>query len=95
VLHPGELRVIIKLSFVFDTGWFVSTALSAAALADPVCVNARLVDFELLQEAHPVPSIRIDTLRHLVGTATLFLIGSGGVCLRHLPQVRNGILTTA
>lgn len=78
------------------TGASARQAVAAAALVGPAQVVARLVEFTILRQAHPLVSARIAAALHPVGAALLALIGSPASALFALFHgAGNGLLTIA
>jgi MFS family permease len=73
-----------------------AAAIAAAALVGPAQVAARLVEFGLLRNLHPVWSARIAALLHPLGAAGLSLFGPAGAALFALLHGGgNGMITIA
>jgi MFS family permease len=79
-----------------SSGVAPARAIAAAALMGPAQVGARLVEFLLLQRAHPLIAARIAALLHPVGAAVLVLLGApAAAAFAILYGAGNGLLTIA
>lgn len=78
-----------------EFGISIGVAVAAAALVGPAQVGARLAEFVLLRNFHPLIAARIATLLHPVGAALLTLGGmpAAGFALMH--GAGNGMMTIA
>jgi MFS family permease len=71
-------------------------AIAAAALVGPAQVAARLVEFFVLRQVHPLVSARIAALLHPIGAAVFVLIGpAAAVAFTVFYGAGNGLLTIA
>ena len=77
-------------------GASATQAIAASALVGPAQVAARLVEFTIMRNAHPLVSARIAALMHPLGAAILAVIGSPAAALFALLHgAGNGLLTIA
>jgi MFS family permease len=73
-----------------------TAAIAAAALVGPAQVGARIVEFGLLREFHPIFPARIASALHPLGAACIALFGvSGIVAFALLHGAGNGMITIA
>jgi hypothetical protein len=71
-------------------------AIAAAALVGPAQVAARLVEFVLLRNVHPLVSARVAALFHPIGAAILAVIGPAAVVpFTIFYGAGNGLMTIA
>jgi len=71
-------------------------AIAAAAFVGPAQVAARLLEFVILRQIHPLVSARLAAVLHPIGAATLALLGpAGAVPFAILYGAGNGLLTIA
>jgi MFS family permease len=71
-------------------------AIAAAALVGPAQVAARLVEFVLLRNVHPVVSARVAALLHPLGAAIFAVVGPAAVLpFTILYGAGNGLMTIA
>jgi MFS family permease len=71
-------------------------AVAAAALMGPAQVAARVVEFVLMRNVHPLVSARIATALHPLGAAVLAIMGPPGAAIfAALYGAGNGLLTIA
>ncbi|MCH8552479.1 MAG: MFS transporter [Natronospirillum sp.] len=78
-----------------EAGVSLGVAVAAAALVGPAQVGARLAEFVLLRNFHPLIAARLATLLHPLGAALLTLGGmpAAGFALMH--GAGNGMMTIA
>jgi MFS family permease len=77
-------------------GASATQAIAASALVGPAQVAARLVEFTIMRNAHPLVSARIAALMHPLGAVILATIGSPAAALFALLHgAGNGLLTIA
>ena len=87
----AHLPTILELA-----GTSAVSAIAAAALVGPAQVAARLLEFSLLRNLHPVHSARIATLAHPAGSAILLAVGAPvAAAFTLLHGSGNGLLTIA
>jgi MFS family permease len=73
-----------------------TVAIAAAALVGPAQVGARLVEFGVLRQVHPVVSARLATALHPIGAVVLVAIGPAAItAFTILHGAGNGLLTIA
>lgn len=75
----------------------VAVAVAAGALIGPAQVAARIGEWTLLRQFHPLVSARLATVGHPLGMAALLVLGgpAGAYALALLHSAGNGILTIA
>lgn len=79
-----------------EAGASPSEAVAAAALFGPAQVAARLVEFGVLRNTHPLVSARFATLMHPLGACVLGLLGaSAAAAFALLHGAGNGLITIA
>jgi predicted MFS family arabinose efflux permease len=79
-----------------EFGATATGAIAAAALVGPAQVAARVAEFSLLGNLHPLVSTRIATALHPIGAAALMLLGGpGAAAFAILHGAGNGMLTIA
>jgi MFS family permease len=77
-------------------GASTATAIAAGALIGPAQVAARVLEFGLLRQMHPLVSARIAAAAHPVAAASLLLVGGpAAYVFAVLHGAGNGILTIA
>ena len=77
-------------------GATTAQAIAAAALVGPAQVAARLAEFFIMRDAHPLVSARIAACLHPAGAAIFAAIGApGAVLFALLHGAGNGLLTIA
>jgi MFS family permease len=77
-------------------GATTAMAVAAGALIGPAQVAARLVEFTLLRQLHPLVVTRIATLTHPLGAGLLLWLGApGAYAFAFLHGAGNGVLTIA
>lgn len=73
-----------------------TAAIAAAALVGPAQVAARIVEFGLMRNLHPLISARVAAALHPVGAAFLTLLGApGAVAFALFHGAGNGLITIA
>ncbi|MGH7094473.1 MAG: MFS transporter [Stellaceae bacterium] len=73
-----------------------TAAIAAAALVGPAQVAARIVEFSLMRNAHPLISARVAAVLHPVGAGVLVLLGApGAVAFSLFHGAGNGLITIA
>lgn len=73
-----------------------ATAIAAAAMIGPAQVVARLLDFGLMRQFHPIVSARIAASAHPLGAIALVVVGSpAAIPFAILHGAGNGMLTIA
>lgn len=81
---------------LLTAGLTPAMALFAASLVGPAQVAARMVEFSLLRNFHPLISARLATLAHPLGAAAVFVFGPpAAILFTVLHGAGNGILTIA
>jgi predicted MFS family arabinose efflux permease len=79
-----------------ETGASATAAIAAAALVGPAQVAARLVEFGLFRNLHPLFSARVAVGLHPIGAAVLVGVGAPAVpAFAFLHGAGNGLLTIA
>lgn len=77
-------------------GATTAMAVAAGALIGPAQVAARLVEFTLLRQLHPLAVTRLATLTHPLGAGLLLWLGApGAYAFAILHGAGNGVLTIA
>lgn len=77
-------------------GATTAMAVAAGALIGPAQVAARIVEFTLLKQFHPLVSTRLATLTHPIGAMVLLWFGApGAYAFAFLHGAGNGVLTIA
>jgi hypothetical protein len=79
-----------------ETGASATAAIAAAALIGPAQVAARLAEFGLFRNLHPLFSARLAVTMHPLGAAILVAVGAPAVpFFAFLHGAGNGLLTIA
>jgi MFS family permease len=79
-----------------ESGSTLAAAVAAAALVGPAQVAARVLEFWLMRQVHPIVSARIATLAHPVGAAGLIAVGSPAASFFTVTHgAGNGVMTIA
>lgn len=77
-------------------GATTAVAVAAGALIGPAQVAARLAEFTLMRQLHPLISARLATLTHPLGAGVLLALGApGAYAFAFLHGAGNGVLTIA
>ena len=77
-------------------GASAAAAIAASALLGPAQVAARVVEFALLKNFHPIFAARAATCLHPIGAALLFIVGApAAAAFAILHGAGNGLLTIA
>ena len=77
-------------------GATTAVAVAAGALIGPAQVAARLAEFTLMRQLHPLISARLATLTHPLGAGVLLTLGApGAYAFAFLHGAGNGVLTIA
>ena len=79
-----------------ESGASLAAAVAAAALVGPAQVGARLLEFWLMRQVHPIVSARIASLAHPVGAAGLIAVGAPAASpFAVIHGAGNGVMTIA
>ena len=79
-----------------ESGASLAAAVAAAALVGPAQVGARVLEFWLMRQVHPIVSARIASLAHPVGAAGLIAIGAPAASpFAVIHGAGNGVMTIA
>ena len=79
-----------------EAGASLPAAIAAAALVGPAQVAARILEFSLVRQVHPLISARVATLAHPAGVATLAAFGAPAApVFTVLHGGGNGVMTIA
>lgn len=79
-----------------ESGASLGAAIAAAALVGPAQVAARVLEFWLMRNVHPIVSARIASLAHPVGAASLMAAGSPAATAFAVTHgAGNGVMTIA
>jgi MFS family permease len=78
-----------------EGGASIRTAIIAGALIGPAQVAARVIEFSLLQRAHPLTSARIAVVLHPLGALLFGILGAPAAVFALLHGAGNGLLTIA
>jgi predicted MFS family arabinose efflux permease len=77
------------------SGVSLATAVAASTLVGPAQVTARLAEFGLLRNMHPIVSARFATLLHPLGAALLSFFGLPPIGFAIFHGAGNGLMTIA
>lgn len=79
-----------------ESGASLAAAVAAAALVGPAQVGARVLEFWLMRQVHPIVSARIASLAHPVGAAGLIAVGAPAASpFAVVHGAGNGVMTIA
>jgi MFS family permease len=79
-----------------ESGASLAAAVAAAALVGPAQVGARVLEFWLMRQVHPIVSARIASLAHPVGAAGLIALGAPAASpFAVIHGAGNGVMTIA
>ncbi len=79
-----------------ESGASLAAAVAAAALVGPAQVGARVLEFWLMRQVHPIVSARIASLAHPVGAAGLIAVGAPAASpFAVIHGAGNGVMTIA